>query len=331
MPGPAPAVAVARRAVRRTLTGLALPDGALVVVACSGGADSLALAAATAFVAPRLGLRAGAFVVDHGLQPGSDTVAAQAAAKVRELGLDPVEVTRAQVRPAGGGPEEAARAARYAALEAAAALHTASVVLLGHTRDDQAEQVLLGLARGSGARSLAGMPPARGLFARPLLEVSRAQTEAVCATLGVVPWRDPHNSDPTYARVRARRAVAALDADLGPGVAAALARSAELLRDDADLLDELAAQARAALGPDPVGAAALAALAPALRRRVWRLLAAQAGAGSVSSVQVGQLDALVVRWRGQGPVDLPGGVVVTRQGDRIQLTSAGCAARAPVR
>ena len=119
--------------MRRTLTGLALPDGALVVVACSGGADSLALAAATAFVAPRLGLRAGAFVVDHGLQPGSDTVAAQAAAKVRELGLDPVEVTRAQVRPAGGGPEEAARAARYAALEAAAALHTASVVLLGHT------------------------------------------------------------------------------------------------------------------------------------------------------------------------------------------------------
>ena len=159
MSGPDPAVAATRLAVRQHLADL--PAGATVLVACSGGTDSVALAAALAFEAERAGIRAGAVVVDHALQPGSAQVAAQAAQRLSSLGLDPVDVVTVEVTASGDGPEAAAREARYAALEAAADRHRAVAVLLGHTRDDQAEQVLLGLARGSGTRSLAGMPASR--------------------------------------------------------------------------------------------------------------------------------------------------------------------------
>ncbi len=358
MPGPAPAVAAVRRAVRAALTGM--PPGSLVLVACSGGPDSLALAAAAGFVAPRVGQRAGAIVVDHGLQAGSDRVARAAADQCFGLGLAPVEVIRVDVSASGSGPEDAARSARFAALDAAAARHTAVSVLLGHTRDDQAEQVLLGLARGSGARSLSGMPPTRDGYVRPLLGVTRAQTQAACLEVGLVPWHDPHNADARFARVRARRALADLERDLGPGVTAALARSADLLRDDADLLDELAARARAGLatgGDEPqrssasakpasdgraqrrsqgvrvahavgqtqgdvrVPADGLADLPDALRRRVWRILAGEAGARPLSAGHVESLDALVMSWRGQGTVDLPGGVVGERVVGSIHLGS----------
>ena len=229
------------------------------------------------------------------------------------------------VRAAGEGPEAAARAARYDALEGAAAGLGADLVLLGHTRDDQAEQVLLGLARGSGARSLAGMPRRRGPFARPLLDLPRATTEAACAAAGLDPWHDPHNADPAYRRVRARRLLAALERDLGPGVVPALARSADLLREDADLIDGLAGEARCGLGDGPLEAAALAALARPVRARVWRMVAVEAGvpAGALFAVHVDALDALVGRrWRGQGPVDLPGGVQARRQGGQVLLGAA---------
>ena len=182
-------------AVRHVLADRA--PGDLVLVACSGGADSLALAAATAVEAPAAGLRAGAVVVDHGLQPGSAEVAARAARTLRSLGLDPVDVVTVEVTASGDGPEAAARTARYAALDAAADRHGAALVLLGHTRDDQAEQVLLGLTRGSGARSLSGMPSARGRFRAP---PPRGDPGAVPRLVrGRGPdawWDDPMNEDP---------------------------------------------------------------------------------------------------------------------------------------
>ena len=320
MTGPHPAVAATRVAVRAELAPL--PAGALVLVACSGGADSLSLAAATAFEAPRAGLRAGALVVDHGLQAHSADVAAKAAAGCADLGLDPVHVLAVTVRAAGEGPEAAARSARYDALRDAAAGLGAGLVLLGHTRDDQAEQVLLGLARGSGARSLAGMPRRRDPFARPLLDLPRTTTEAACRAAGLDPGQDPHNEDPAYRRVRARRLLVALERDLGPGVVPALARSADLLRTDADLLDRLAGDAREALGEGPLDAVALAALPDAVRARVWRLVALEAGvpAGALFAVHVDALDALVgPRWRGQGPVDLPGGLQARRAGGQVLI------------
>ena len=324
MSAPDPAVAATRLAVRQHLADL--PARATVLVACSGGPDSVALAAALAFEGDRAGIRAGAVIVDHGLQPGSDDVAQSAAALCLEMGLDPVEVVRADVRQTGAGLEADARSARYAAIEAVADRVQAVAILVGHTRDDQAEQVLLGLSRGSGARSLSGMPVRRDRYIRPLLALPRATTLAACAAYGIEPWNDPHNSDDSFRRVRARRLLATLESELGPGFAAALARSADLLREDADHLETLAIRARAQLpeaaGDPGVDLEALAALPRAIRTRVWRLLAAEAGAplADVSAAHVESLDALLTSWHGQGPLHVPGGIAVARTGREIRFT-----------
>ncbi|GAA4287235.1 tRNA lysidine(34) synthetase TilS [Georgenia daeguensis] len=348
MAGPHPDVAAARRAVRAALADL--PPGARVLVACSGGADSLALAAATAFVAPRERLLSGAVVVDHRLQAGSGEVAARAADQCRALGLDPITVREVDVdggaRGAGaGGPEAAARAARYAALDEAAREAGASAVLLGHTLDDQAETVLLALARGSGARSLAGMPAARGLWRRPFLGLRRTQTEQVCGAVGLEFVRDPANTvagpwraaDGTPLRRAAvrERALPALAEALGPGVVEALGRTAHQLARDADLLEALAQElldrASAAAGEPglTLDAAGLAEAHAALRTRALHAAALRAGAtpGALAAVHVEALDALVTRYHGQGPVPLPGPVVARRRCGRLTLAPAGPAGR----
>ena len=321
MSGPDAATAEVRLAVRSVLAECA--PGDLVLVACSGGADSLALAAATAFEARRREVRAGAILVDHGLQDGSGRIVEEAASACRRLGLDPVDVTRVEVRAGSRGLEDAARQARYDALCAAAAERGARFVLLGHTLDDQAEQVLLGLTRGAGARSLAGMPRARDRFRRPLLGVSRARTRASCAALGLEFWDDPMNQDRAFTRVRARAALVDLERDLGPGVAAALARSADLLREDADLLDSIADEAVSALGTGPWAVGDLDSLPRAVRTRVWRRLALAAGApaGQLSSRHTEACDALLTRWHGQGAVSLPGPLLATRSGGRVSIAA----------
>jgi tRNA(Ile)-lysidine synthase len=320
-----PAIAATRRAVAATLDGLA--PGDLVLVAVSGGADSLALAAASAHAASRRGVVAAAVTVDHRLQDGSGEQAERAAGQCRALGLDPVEVVAVTVG-SGGGPEAAARAARYAALDAAAERLGAALVLLGHTLDDQAETVLLGLARGSGARSLAAMASESGRYRRPFLALRRETTRAACAALGLDAWEDPHNADPGLARSRVRaQALPALERALGPGVAEALARSARLLRDDADALDAWAATAMAegaateGLVADRLAAHRLAALPRAVRTRVIRLAAIDAGApaGALTAGHVDELDRLLVDWHGQGPVSLPGGLVGARVCDRLEF------------
>lgn len=326
---PHPTVAAVRYAVRTHLADLAGRvgrDDGLVLVACSGGADSLALAEAVAFECGHGPWSGGALVVDHGLQPGSGEVAARAAATCRRLGLDPVEVVAVRVERGGQGLEAAAREARHEALTESGRRLGASAVLLGHTLDDQAEQVLLGLTRGSGARSLAGMPARRGLLERPLLGITREQTRAACVAEGLEVWDDPMNADPDFTRVRVRRAVADLERDLGPGIAAALARSADQLRADADLLDALAADARRGLGPGSEhDVTALVAIPPALRTRVWRLLLVEAGApaGQTGAAHTDACDRLLTHWTGQGPLHLPGDLRVARCGARVRIARPG--------
>ena len=299
------------------LTLADVPKGALVLVACSGGADSLALAACLGFAAPRLGLRAGLLSVDHGLQDGSRERALAVAALAGPLGLAPAEALSVTVGRAGG-PEAAARDARYEALSLAAPRLDAVAVLLGHTRDDQAETVLLRLTRGSGTRSLSGMPATSGIYRRPLLGVARRTTRAACEALGLVPWDDPHNSDPAYTRVRVRHEVLpVLERELGPGVREALARTAGLCRDDADALDGWADEAYArcrGLGEE-LKVAELRELPGAVRRRVIQraALAAGATASALAAVHIEQVDRLVTDWRGQRVVELPGGVGVVRR------------------
>ena len=300
----------------------ALPADGLVLVALSGGPDSLALAAAPAFEARG---RAGAVIIDHGLQDGSAATAERAAEQARTLGLDPVRVVRVQVG-VDGGPEAAARAARYEALDAVAGELGAAAVLLGHTLDDQAETVLLGLARGSGAASLQGMAPETGLYRRPLLGIRRQTTVQACADAGLKPWDDPHNADPGYTRVRVRQNVLpVLEAELGPGVAEALARTAEQLREDSEALDafaeevaeDLAEHAEAGIS---LPVAALASNPPALRQRLIRLVVLSEFGVSLSRAQTLEVARLVTDWHGQSGVDLPGVRVVRREG-RLEFGS----------
>ncbi len=330
--GPHPAVAEIRLAVRRGLSGAGLEPGDLVLAACSGGADSLALASALAFEAPRLGLRCGGVTVDHGLQPGSDELSRKVTKALEGMNLHPVESVAVDVARLGDpgypGPEAAARAARYAALRRVADACGAAAVLLAHTIDDQAETVLLGLARGSGARSLAGMPERTGPFLRPLLGIARATTRAACAAQGLEPWDDPQNADPGFARARVRhRLLPALEAELGPGVTEALARSARLLRADADLLEELANNELERIAPagsgHPLPLDTLAALPEAIRSRVLRNAAIAAGCppGAVTARHVAGLEELVTGWRGQRWTDLPGGIRARRRYGKLQFGS----------
>jgi tRNA(Ile)-lysidine synthase len=328
--GPRPAVAAVRLAVRRSLADL--DPGSTIVVGCSGGADSLALLAGTVFEARRAEHLVVGVTVDHGLQTGSAQRAVSVADQMRTLGVSQGRVVTVSVGAArgAGGPEAAARAARYAALDEVAAEVSAAAVLLGHTRDDQAETVLLGLARGSGARSLSAMAPVTGIYRRPLLGLSRDDTVAACEAEGIRFWRDPHNTDPAFTRVRVRHDVLpVLEKHLGPGVAEALARTARLLRQDADALDALAAEALRAARARGGGlsVAALAVEADAVRRRVLRLAALEAGcpATELFLVHVDALDDLVTGWHGQRAVHLPGHVTASRSGGVLRFAGGAVA------
>ncbi len=313
-----------RRAVEAALADV--EPGDLVLVACSGGPDSLALAAATAWCAERSAVRAGSVTIDHALQADSAAVAERAAKQCRDLGLDPVVVCRVDVADAGG-PEMAARIARYTALDDVAHDLGAVAVLLGHTRDDQAETVLLRLARGSGARTLSGMAERDGLWRRPLLGLGRG-TVAEAADEAGSPWRDPHNDDPRYARVRVRRLLGDLEDALGSGVVAGLARSADLLRDDADALDAWADAVSTVLVSDDdggvsVGAEVLEGLPRAVRTRIIRRMCLSAGspADDLTMAHVQTVERLISDWRGQGDINLPGGVTASRAYGRLSVTS----------
>lgn len=284
--------------LRATVAGFAatwLPDAHSWCVALSGGPDSLALIAAAVQTLPTTAL-----IVDHGLQPGSDAVARTARQQALVLGCVAAQVLPVQVGSTGG-PEAAARAARYAVLDVA---REGAPVLLGHTLDDQAETVLLGLGRGSGPRSIAGMRPADPPWYRPLLGVRRATTGAACAELGVTPWDDPHNHDHRFTRVRLRDEVLPLlDDVLGGGVPAALARTATALREDTDALDAMAGEALvAAESAGTLDVAAIAGLPTALRRRVIRAWLLGGGATDLTDRHLRGVDALVTSWRGQGGV-----------------------------
>jgi tRNA(Ile)-lysidine synthase len=314
-----PAVAAVRLEVRRTLADL---GDAVVLVACSGGADSLALLAATVFEARHEPWRVLGVTVDHGLQQGSHELAERVVGQMAALGADETVSVRVRVEPRGQGVEAAAREARYAVLGEVAQRTGAAMVLLGHTLDDQAETVLLGLTRGSGGRSIAGMRPGFDVFRRPLLRITRAQTEQACRAEGIEFWSDPHNEDPRFTRARIRHQVMpVLERELGPGVAAALARTGESLQEDMTALDELADGLRAELrSPDGLEVGRLAELVPALRHRVLRGAAVEAGAlpGELFRSHVLALDDLVRGPRGR-EVQLPGHVTAYRNGDGSRL------------
>jgi tRNA(Ile)-lysidine synthase len=329
MTGPDPAVASARLAVRRVATDLpALP----VLVACSGGADSLALLAATVFESRGRPWTVVGVTVDHALQEGSAERAEDVRRQMAELGADETMTIRVTVEAPGMGPEAAARQARYAALSQAAEQLGAELVLLGHTLDDQAETVLLGLTRGSGGRSIAGMRRTYvegGIrFARPLLDLTRSDTEQACRAQGIDWWNDPHNADPRFTRSRLRqRVLPVLTDELGPGVAGALARTADLLQQDLAALEELADDAlRACRTADGLDVVRLEVQPPAIATRVLRRAAVAAGAppAELSKQHVDALVALIYGARDR-QLQLPGHVTAFLDGRtmRFRPTTSG--------
>ena len=296
-----------------------------ILIGVSGGADSLALAIGTLAECNAHDIEAVAIVIDHQLQEGSAQVAECARTQLIDLGYSKVDVVTVQVELIDG-MESSARRARYAAFNSAIEKYQPDYFFLAHTKNDQAESVLLGLARGSGTRSLSGIAEVNGIFIRPLLGLDRETTEAVCDEHGITPWIDPHNSELTYARVRVRQEILPLmERELGPGIIGALARSAAILREDADALDALAQEfldGREPSDSSNLEVSELARLPKALRIRVLRRAIYLTGAplGSLTSEHLQPIEALITNWHGQGEISLPGGVKVWRISGRLSLS-----------
>ena len=313
------AVPAVRNAVRTWLESYEAGD--TVLVAVSGGADSLALAHALAIEGKEFVITVVGVTVNHQLQEQSGTQAEKVKKQLKNFGLDCI-IRKVNV-DLKNGLEASARKARYEALQEVADEQRAVAVFLGHTRDDQAETVLLGLARGSGTRSLSGMAHHNGLYVRPLLEITRVQNEQYCEEMKLQYWNDPHNENPDFSRVRVRNeALPVLEKSIGPGITEALARSAHLLRDDADALDHWAKREEIQLDLSDLDCAHLESLPRAIRTRVIRaaIYAAGAPAGMVTLEHVSAVEALISAWRGQGALNLPGGVKVERISGRLSLS-----------
>jgi tRNA(Ile)-lysidine synthase len=312
-----------RRLVELQLADLSSDD--LVLVGVSGGADSLALARLVADVSADRGLvKAGVIVIDHQLQNGSGAVASEAVQTCVSFGLAPVVAIAVDVdrSAAAGGMEAAARTARRRAMIAMAHQVEAKAILLAHTMDDQAETVLLGLARGSGSRSLAAMSERDGLWRRPLLSATRTDTVNICEQAGLFPHHDPHNHDAAFARVKVRsRVLPTLEQELGPGIRDALARTASMLQlDRLELIEE----GRVVVALDLANSGKLATVPKAVRTRIYRLalLAVGVAPGSITFAHLNTIDRFVADWRGQGPTRVPGDHEVARISDTLVLYRA---------
>lgn len=312
-----------RLAVRSELEDIAAGDS--VLVAASGGADSSALAAALLLECKTKSIKVIALIIDHGLQKNSADVTHETKRTLTKIGYENIEIRRVTVQITDG-LEASARRARYQALNDVANSHNAVAVFLGHTKDDQAETVLLGLARGSGSRSLSGMAARVDRYRRPLLSITRAQTEAACEEAGIKFWQDPHNQSMEFTRVRVREVVLpTMEKEIGPGISDALARSAKLLRDDADALDYLSDEIFSKLEPASLEISKLESQPRAIRTRILRKAIYLAGApqGSLSAEHIEPVEALITAWKGQGPISLPGGVTVARISGRLSLSKSG--------
>ena len=293
-----------------------------ILIGVSGGADSMALAIGTLIESKSAEVEVVAIIIDHQLQSGSAEIAVKARTQLLNLGFTNVEIMTVDVELTDG-MESSARRARYAAFDSAIARYQPDYFFLAHTKNDQAESVLLGLARGSGTRSLSGIAEVNGKFIRPLLSIERATTEAACLENSITPWIDPHNSELAYSRVRVRKEILPLmESHLGPGIIDALARSAAILREDADALDFLAEEFLKGQNPEDLPVSLLEGLPKAVRIRVLRSAIYSVGApmGSLGADHLAPIEALITNWHGQGEISLPGGVKVLRISGRLSLS-----------
>ncbi len=311
-----PAIADARRAIRETFEAPELAGTKSVLLAVSGGPDSMALALAAGFELPKLGIKVFAAVINHNLQEGSKEIAATAKERLLELGIESV-VIDIDVPKGQKGPEAQARDARYSALEKYRSELSADFILTGHNLDDQAETVLLGLTRGSGLKSIAGMKLVDGHLVRPLLGIQKADLAQACLDSGVEFWEDPHNQDDAFTRVRIRKLMQRIESELGPGVSEALSKTAALASEVDDYLTSQAKELIAqAAKDDGYSVSVLEAAHPALRNKALQMMSLEHGAGSISRSQVLGIAELITNWHGQKPLSLSG-ITVERVRDQL--------------
>ncbi len=289
-------------------------EGEPLLVMLSGGADSVCLLD----VCAELGAEVSALHVNYGLRPSAE----QDEAFCRELcELRAIELAVERVwLPADGNTHQHAREARYRAAERLARADYAAA----HTASDQAETVLYRLAVSPGRRALLGMQPRRGRLVRPLLEVSGEEVRAYCRARGL-DWReDPSNDDPVFARARVRNELLPAMRAVAGSAEATIAETSRLLRDEAEVLDGVTAEALAALGGGPVvELSALRELPVAVARLVLRTLAEQA-AGGARSLASPQVDAvLALAGDGTSSLDLGGGLRAVCEYGTLRLRLGG--------
>ena len=299
--------------------------GDYVLVGCSGGADSLALAWTTLVVGKRLELKTGVIIVDHQLFPESNSVALNAKKQCEDLGIEEVIIKKVNVEQTHEGLEAAARIARYEAFENVLQETNAQVILLAHTQDDQAETVLMRLTRGSGAKSLSGMAQVSGKYLRPFLHLRKKLVHDSLDLIGLKAWQDPANTDHQFLRVKVRHELMPKIIEvLGESAISSLDKTSQLLRLDNQALEELAQQffeSQKDVKTNGLEISELEKLPEAIRTRVLRICAIASGVhpGPFSFEHIEAIDALVKNWHGQGNVDLPGFIQATRVDHSIRF------------
>ncbi len=302
--------------------------GDYVLVGCSGGADSLALAWTTLVVGKRLELKTGVIIVDHQLFPESNSVALNAKKQCEDLGIEEVIIKKVNVEQNHEGLEAAARIARYEAFENVLQETNAQVILLAHTQDDQAETVLMRLTRGSGAKSLSGMAQVSGKYLRPFLHLRKKLVHDSLDLIGLKAWQDPANTDHQFLRVKVRHELMPKIVEvLGESAISSLDKTSQLLRLDNQALEDLAQQffeSQKDVKTNGLEISELEKLPEAIRTRVLRICAIASGVhpGPFSFEHIEAIDALVKNWRGQGNVDLPGFIQATRVNGSLRFVAS---------
>ncbi len=299
--------------------------GERVLVACSGGADSLALAWVVQFVAKKKEIFVSALIVDHQLSPESNEVAQAAKVKLSVLAISDTKIIKVEVSNNSEGIEAAAREVRYEALKNYGNEINAQMIFLGHTLEDQVETVLMRLTRGSGARSLQGMAEINGKFVRPFLHISRAIVRDSLSIINLTAWEDPMNYSEKFLRSKVRnQLLPKLKEVLGESVFEAIDRTATALRVDNAALD-LITQEVLALNSIETSCSVeiLQAQPQAIRNRIIRVMMLNAGvpAASLANAHIEAVNQLINNWHGQGEVALPGKLWVSRSKNQIAIES----------
>jgi tRNA(Ile)-lysidine synthase len=297
--------------------------GDKVLVACSGGSDSLALAWTVQFVAKKSEIFVSALVIDHQLFAESNQVAKDAVAKLKLLGIQEVVIKSVEVPKSPDGIEAAAREVRYQALKEFAQEIAATQIYLGHTLEDQVETVLMRLTRGSGARSLQGMSERNGFFVRPFLHIPRNAVRESLNLINIKAWEDPMNYSDMFLRSKIRNNLLPVLAEvLGVRAFEAIDRTATQIRDDNQALDLICQDVMTLNHIETRAEVSVLEMQPkAIRSRIIRSMALNAGApaASLANSHIEAINQLVENWHGQGEVALPGKLRAARVINQIVI------------